>query len=53
MNELIKAIEAMCVLVDKFEKIDVTPDTPLHNFQQGMIANVKHYRDKKYDSSTK
>jgi hypothetical protein len=47
VNELVKAIEAMCVLVDKFAKIDVTPNTPLHNFQQSMIENVKRYREKK------
>jgi hypothetical protein len=47
MNELIKAIEDMCLLVDEFEKSDITPNTPLYNFQQGLIANVKRYREKK------
>lgn len=53
MNELIKAIEDMCELVDEFAKSDITPGTPLYNFQQGMIANVKRYRDKKNESSSK
>ena len=47
MNELIKAIEDMCLLVDEFAKSDITPNTPLYNFQQGLIANVKRYREKK------
>jgi hypothetical protein len=47
MNEVVKAIEDMCLLVDEFAKSDVTPGTPLYNFQQGMIANVKRYRDNK------
>jgi hypothetical protein len=47
VNELRNAIEDMCLLVDEFAKSDITPGTPLYNFQQGMIANVKRYRDKK------
>ncbi len=47
MQELIKEIEDMCLLVDEFAKSDVTPGTPLYNFQQSMIANVKRYREKK------
>lgn len=45
--ELRDAIEDMCLLVDEFEKCDIAPNTPLYNFQQGMIANVKRYRGKK------
>lgn len=47
VNELRAAIEDMCLLVDEFAKSDVTPGTPLYNFQQSMIANVKRYRDTK------
>lgn len=52
MNELVKAIEDLCLLVDEFAESDVTPGTPLYNFQQSMIANVKRYREHKNDSST-
>jgi hypothetical protein len=51
MSELIKAIEDMCLLVDEFEKSDITPNTPLYNFQQGLIANVKRYREKKAEEN--
>jgi hypothetical protein len=47
MNELIKAIEEMCLAVDEFAKEHITPNTPLFNLQQDMIANVKRYREKK------
>jgi len=47
MSDKIQAIEDMCLLVDEFAKSDITPGTPLYNFQQGMIENVKRYREKK------
>jgi hypothetical protein len=47
MNDLIDAIEEMCLLTDEFAKCDITPNTPLYNFQQGLITNVKRYRDAK------
>ncbi len=47
MNELIDAIEEMCLLTDEFAKSDITPNTPLYNFQQSLIANVKRYREAK------
>jgi len=47
MNDLIEALEEMCLLTDEFAKSDVTPNTPLYNFQQGLIANAKRYRQKK------
>lgn len=53
MNELIKDIEEMCLVIDEFAKNDITPGTPLYNLQQGMIANVKRYREKKNDISTR
>lgn len=53
VNELVKAIEDMCELIDEFAKSDITPGTPLYNFQQSMIVNVKRYRDKKNESSSK
>lgn len=53
MNELVKAIEDLCLLVDEFAEIDVTPESPLYNFQQSMIANVKRYREQKNDDSTR
>ncbi len=47
MTKIIKEFEEMCLLVDEFAKCDITPNTPLYNFQQGMIATVKRYREKK------
>jgi len=47
MNDLIEALEEMCLLTDEFAKCDLTPNTPIYNFQQGLIANVKRYREKK------
>lgn len=52
MNEKIQAIEDMCLLVDEFAKSDITPETPLYNFQQEMIENVKRYREKKFKENT-
>ncbi len=47
MNKLVEAIEDMCLVIDELAKSDVTPGTPLYNFQQCMIANVKRYREAK------
>lgn len=47
MNDLMKEIEDLCLLVDEFAKCDITPNTPIYNFQQGLIENVKRYREKK------
>ncbi len=52
VNELKKAIEDLCLLVDEFSLCNLTPNTPLYNFQQSMIANVKRYRDKKDESGS-
>lgn len=47
INELKKAMDELCLLVDEFSNCDLTPNTPLYNFQQSMIANVKRFRGKK------
>ena len=47
INEMRKAIEELCLLVDEFANCDLTPNTPLYNFQQSMIANVKRFREQK------
>ncbi len=52
VNELRKAIEELCLLVDEFANCDLTPNTPLYNFQQSMIANVKRYRGQKDESGS-
>ena len=51
MNELIIALEEMCLLIDEFAKCNFTPNTPLYNFQQSMIDNVKRYRERKKDNN--
>ena len=51
-NELVKEIIELCELVDKFAKSDVTPGTPLYNFQQGMIQNVHRFRKENHIEST-
>lgn len=49
VNEMREAIEELCSLVDEFATCDLTPNTPLYNFQQSMIANVKRFREQKDD----
>lgn len=50
MDELIKAIEEMCLLTDEFAKVETIPGTPLYNFQKSIIANVKRYRESKSEN---
>jgi hypothetical protein len=51
VTELRKSIEELCLLVDEFSLCDIAQNTPLYNFQQSMIANVKRFRDQKDESS--
>lgn len=51
INEIKAAIEELCLLVDEFANCDLTPNTPLYNFQQSMIANVKRFRGEKDEAS--
>jgi hypothetical protein len=50
--ELRNAIEELCLLVDEFANCDLTPNTPMYNFQQSMIANVKRFRGQKDDDGS-
>lgn len=33
--------------IDEFAKFKITPDTPLHTFQQSIIGHVQRYRESK------
>jgi hypothetical protein len=44
MQELEDLIDEHCREIDEFAKVELTPGTPIHTFQQSMIANVKRYR---------
>lgn len=51
-TELRNAIEELCLLVDEFSLCEFAQNTPLYNFQQSMIANVKRFREQKDDDDT-
>ncbi len=45
MQELKELIDDFCDYIDMFSKVELTPCTPMHTFQQSMIANVKRWRE--------
>jgi hypothetical protein len=47
ISDLEEMIEENCKLVDEFALQELTPNTPIYNFQQSLIANVKRYREAK------
>lgn len=51
VNELREAIEEICLLVDEIANCDLTPNTPLYNWQQSMIASVRRYRGEKENAA--
>lgn len=44
-RQITKSIEEQCLLVDEYAKIKFPVGTPEYELQQGLIANVKRYRE--------
>ncbi len=46
-------IEDMLIATDEIAKLELTPGTPMYNFQQALIASAKIYRAYKLKEENK
>lgn len=44
-RQITRSIEEQCLLIDEYAKIKFAKGTPEYELQQGLIDNVKRYRE--------